>query len=274
MELPTGTPRPCKGCGTTIFKSKFCGDQCRIEWYRATATERSRRYTGSITWAERYPQGHLTLTTRSCEHCGQEFTRRKRPKDAARYCSKACAGAARTALRIASEPQRHVRHCQRCNTLLAERRRSYCPPCAKERAKEQCREWYYQSRGDVACPDCGVPIPNDGSYAHRCGPCRAKREASVKRAGRSARKLRVRSATVERFDPFEVLERDKWRCHICGCKTPKRLRGTYEANAPELDHIVPLAAGGEHSRRNTACACRKCNIAKSDKPLGQMRLVA
>jgi 5-methylcytosine-specific restriction endonuclease McrA len=79
---------------------------------------------------------------------------------------------------------------------------------------------------------------------------------------------------AERFDPLEVLARDGWRCHICGVSTPKRLRGTFDDRAPELDHIIPLAAGGEHTRLNTACACRKCNIAKSNKPLGQLRLVA
>jgi 5-methylcytosine-specific restriction endonuclease McrA len=86
--------------------------------------------------------------------------------------------------------------------------------------------------------------------------------------------MRMKTARTERFDPIAVFERDRWHCHLCGCRTPQRLRGTFEANAPELDHIIPLAAGGEHSRRNTACACRRCNIAKADRPMGQLRLIA
>lgn len=97
---------------------------------------------------------------------------------------------------------------------------------------------------------------------------------ACKRAERARRKALHRVAKVETFDPIEVLERDRWRCHLCGVRTPKRLRGTYSDCAPELDHIIPLSVGGEHSRMNTACACRKCNIAKASRPLGQLRLAA
>lgn len=102
-----------------------------------------------------------------------------------------------------------------------------------------------------------------------------ERKGVAQRARRmTIRRHRQIAATIETFDPFEVFDRDGWCCHLCGCKTPKRLRGTYEDNAPELDHLEPLATGGEHSRRNTACSCRKCNNMKGAKPLGQLRLIA
>ncbi len=79
--------------------------------------------------------------------------------------------------------------------------------------------------------------------------------------------------TVETFDPILALDRDGWRCQICGVKTPKKLRGTFKPNAPELDHIIPLAQGGAHSPANTQCACRACNLDKSDKAvIGQRGL--
>jgi 5-methylcytosine-specific restriction endonuclease McrA len=34
-----------------------------------------------------------------------------------------------------------------------------------------------------------------------------------------------------------------------------------------LDHIVPLAAGGEHVPENLAVACRPCNASKKDRAL-------
>ncbi|WP_443026051.1 HNH endonuclease [Sphingomonas sp. PB2P19] len=80
-------------------------------------------------------------------------------------------------------------------------------------------------------------------------------------------------AGAERFDPVAVLSRDRWKCHLCGRATPQRLRGTYDDRAPELDHIVPLARGGKHTMANTACACRRCNIVKGARPLGQLRLL-
>jgi 5-methylcytosine-specific restriction endonuclease McrA len=35
-------------------------------------------------------------------------------------------------------------------------------------------------------------------------------------------------------------------------------------NAPELDHIIPLSAGGAHTLDNVACAHRSCNLEKGD----------
>lgn len=38
--------------------------------------------------------------------------------------------------------------------------------------------------------------------------------------------------------------------------------------APELDHIIPLAKGGPHTKANTARACRGCSLAKGDSFIG------
>ena len=74
---------------------------------------------------------------------------------------------------------------------------------------------------------------------------------------------------VETVDPLGVFERDGWRCQLCGARTPKERRGTYHDRAPELDHILPLSKGGEHSYANTQCACRRCNHGKGAEPMGQ-----
>lgn len=136
------------------------------------------------------------------------------------------------------------------------------------------------------CPDCADILP---PRQHRCDPCRI---AKTKEAKLKARRLRSRSPSrradkarrkamlrgkiegAEKFDPIGILIRDGWRCHLCGVSTPQRLRGTFNDCAPELDHIIPLASGGQHTRRNTACACRRCNIAKGAKTRGQLRLFA
>lgn len=76
----------------------------------------------------------------------------------------------------------------------------------------------------------------------------------------------------EPINVFKVFDRDMWKCHICGIKTPKDKRGTIELNAPELDHIITFAEGGSHTYNNVACCCRKCNIAKGGKSKGQMFL--
>ena len=81
------------------------------------------------------------------------------------------------------------------------------------------------------------------------------------------------NATTERVDPYVVFRRDKWRCQLCKGKAPEAKRGTYDDDAPELDHIITLSEGGEHSYRNTQCACRKCNGEKSGRSMGQLLLL-
>lgn len=127
------------------------------------------------------------------------------------------------------------------------------------------------------CKRCGVvyrPTSSGGRPSVYCGEeCRRAVQQQHKRAARLRRKAATRAVTVETVDPIKVFERDGWRCRLCGSKAPKAKRGTYEADAPELDHIIPLSRGGEHSYRNTQCACRRCNLEKSDRPLGQLLLI-
>ena len=70
----------------------------------------------------------------------------------------------------------------------------------------------------------------------------------------------------------QVMELARWKCQRCGVKTPKKLRGTYEDCAPEIDHIVPIAHGGAHAQFNLQCLCRKCNAEKSATAFGQLSI--
>lgn len=132
------------------------------------------------------------------------------------------------------------------------------------------------------CPGCSAALDK---WKHFCDLCRDARgresrarsrlvlkDNGTKAAHRKARKLKLRCATVETVNPIKVLDRDRWRCQLCGVATPRRLRGSYDDRAPEVDHIIPLSKGGDHSYANVQCACRRCNLMKAANPLGQMRL--
>lgn len=272
MALPIGTPRPCKGCGKTILKSKFCTNECRFGWYERTASERERARNakrGISSWADRY--GHAyggNIVEANCAVCGKTFRRRRRARDQAVCCSRSCGFELKRAKGGLSRSITKERNVYRVWSNRAKRGHSGLDHLWKAKRCRSCSSII--SKGAQRCVSCRDIALIDNRERMKQSPS----YRAAKRANRTARRAKLRSVTVETFDPFEVFDRDRWRCHICGIKTPKRLRGTYEDNAPELDHIVPLAAGGEHSRRNTACSCRKCNIMKSDKPLGQLRLVA
>jgi hypothetical protein len=241
-------------------KRKFCGSECRSVYYR----EVRPRLMGVLPWDERKALERASARRADCAHCGKNFHAKASKKgQPQKFCSNKCKWEAKRKYASKREAREAWRRAQGIKP-----REIKLPSAPVEKA----------------CRDCGDVV---AKWAQRCEPCRLKAKSARKQkakhspsvrvsraASKASYKIRLRQATVERFDPFDVFERDGWRCHMCGIKTPKRLRGTYEDNAPELDHIVPLAAGGDHSRRNTACSCRKCNIAKSDKPLGQLRLVA
>ena len=114
---------------------------------------------------------------------------------------------------------------------------------------------------------------DDCSAALREARRARNKRSPAARAAESRRRALARGCNgADRIDPIRVFERDKWRCHICGVKTPKGLRGTTDALAPELEHIVSLADGGAHTWGNVACSCRKCNQSKGSASFGQLGL--
>jgi 5-methylcytosine-specific restriction endonuclease McrA len=244
-------------CGTEIakrFKSgkphKHCSPQCN--WMAA-----SRK------------AGHQPLKrvgVHQCQHCRVEF--KPRCSDRTTYCSRECAFAAK-----AETPSCTVwtGYCVECRTaIVARRSRLYCgDACAK------IAHPYASTAPEIkVCKVCASSYAPPRSKTRQTDFCSAKcklsARAAQKRIGRSKRRAIELRATIERVDPFTVFDRDGWRCQMCKVKTPKAKRGSYDNDAPELDHIIPLSKGGEHSYRNTQCSCRKCNSDKSDSPRGQL----
>jgi hypothetical protein len=87
------------------------------------------------------------------------------------------------------------------------------------------------------------------------------------------RRLTTRGITAEDIDPILVFDRHEWQCAYCRCDTPRDKRGTYDDDAPELDHVVPIAKGGEHSYANVQLLCRACNGSKVDLIVQRYSLV-
>lgn len=82
----------------------------------------------------------------------------------------------------------------------------------------------------------------------------------MKRRERAQRKREFRA---------RVFRRDEYICHICGDPT-NRLAVVPELDAPVVDHVIPLAAGGADDETNMKCAHFWCNSVKGDKPLDQV----
>jgi 5-methylcytosine-specific restriction endonuclease McrA len=59
-----------------------------------------------------------------------------------------------------------------------------------------------------------------------------------------------------------ILARDNYTCQYCG-STGKDMT---------IDHIIPKRRGGKDEWENLVCACKRCNMKKSDKTLQQSGL--
>lgn len=241
----------------------------------------------------------LARKARVCEFCAATFTegtlssKQRAAGHVQRFCSRACLGAsvrvyankaeakkaeaarARERRGLPAIPaQKECRHCRavfpvtngsmqycskRCGILAADATRIDRQKAAFTPSTFICREC-----GSSHTTEYGAP-----STVYCSAACCNR---SNDRAHKSKRRARLLGVKVEAVNPTVVFDRDGWRCHLCGVTTPRRLRGTCDPRAPELDHIVPLAKGGEHSYRNVACCCRACNGAKGAEVRGQMLL--
>lgn len=75
------------------------------------------------------------------------------------------------------------------------------------------------------------------------------------------RRAQKRGVPSERFKHQEIFDRDRWVCQICGQPVGQSLRGR-NPDAPSLDHRIPLAKGGPHTRANVQLAHYRCNMKK------------
>jgi len=87
---------------------------------------------------------------------------------------------------------------------------------------------------------------------------------------RDRRKARQAGAAVTPARRWFVFARDDWTCRICGDLVNRTPVNYWDLDAPTIDHIVPLSAGGPHAESNMQCAHMWCNSVKSDKPMAEV----
>lgn len=90
------------------------------------------------------------------------------------------------------------------------------------------------------------------------------------RAGSVARKVRMRGATVN----CPVVNRliRKWKmekyftCYYC--------KNRFSTERLHIDHVLAIAAGGQHAAENICRSCDTCNLKKKDRPLSALSFIA
>jgi 5-methylcytosine-specific restriction endonuclease McrA len=97
------------------------------------------------------------------------------------------------------------------------------------------------------------PEEHRADYARWAAKYPEKAKANQRRQG-TRYAMRKRDAFVEDIEPYEVLNRSRGICGICGLSV--------DAEDFHVDHVVPLARGGEHSYENVQAAHPRCNASK------------
>lgn len=205
-----------------------------------------------------------------CATCGAAFR-----TVSARYCSLACrpndigAVARRQERAIESDRRQVEREADRGYRDLIKMRRDTDRLIARiSRRAAKHRKVEARARDlEKHCPMCAEPFTADSRSEWYCPACRPMGKKEARHHARARRRARERGAFVERVYRKVVFERDGWRCRLCG-KPVEKAAEVPDANAPTLDHIIPLAVGGAHSYANVQLAHFLCNSYKSAATLG------
>lgn len=255
----------CEHCGveyrTRSPKQKYCGSKC-----------------------QHIVQSIQRKTYHICKQCGERFPHRTGENENI-FCSRDCAFQWRRDNPKNGFPSYrvHFAQCEICNEWFTSRReRKLCGKreCQLEHNRNLSRaseiRHDQRDRSPRVCKKCGkLFVPEYGNKSRFFCSRKCLRKYHSKRgraAAHAVRRARLYGVAHESIEPMRILQRDKWKCQLCGIKTPRSRRGTIEDNAPEVDHIIPLALGGTHTYFNLQCTCRKCNIEKGATVKGQLSL--
>lgn len=151
----------------------------------------------------------------------------------------------------------------------AHRARGYCSTHYNRIVTGETRR---HPKAAVGCVVCGTTVlrRKDAGYQPTCSVrCRSVVQWGVRLAPTSSydwaqdavkRALAAGVAVVDVFDREEIFGRDGWMCALCPvrCSSPD----PYTLTSATVDHVIPLSAGGEHSRANVQTCCLSCNSRK------------
>ena len=204
-----------------------------------------------------------------CNQC-RTFFRRSKGNNKALFCGRSCA--------FAFQSQWHGKRRSPKQVKEREPRQSEEERKAKNRAfAKQYYQRTFKPKKELrtSCMMCNASVEGRShrvkycSYAC-CRKAEKKRNKEYYRYSKRVENKKRGDAAIgcERFLSIEIFERDKWTCQICGKKVNKDLKVPHRM-APTLDHILPISAGGLHTRQNVRLAHLSCNCSRGHKGYAQ-----
>lgn len=225
MPRPNAIETACAECG-------------RAMWLPASKVAMYKRCGPACSRA--WHESRKSARDRHCETCGKQFRPRgiQLANGGGIFCSQACNTRARDAL-LSPESQAKARAAYRA--LEAQGK-------IKRYKGEENPRWAGGKKASVARRTASGK--NAASIrAYRKKNPHKIREFAQRRRGRKLGRLEYGS--IPRIGGLQ-----KWKCAICRTG----IKGGYH-----VDHIMPLALGGEHKARNVQLLCGSCNVRKNAK---------
>ena len=244
--------RSCGRCGTVFMAStdrQFCSPAC-------------------ASWRPPAPD-------RVCRH--PECAVVVRGPGQKKFCSDICRASYHHAVRVAEQRRRaqlvEERECRWCFVRFTVRGmslREFCSPVHAKAALQHVKTWHAPDRCHLpVCIDCC----QQGGFrpqAVRCPDCQAV--VDTRRRGVQVGRRQDRERRGDRIDLLELGDRDGWRCHLCARRVDPTLKHPHPKSGTR-DHLIPIAAGGEHTWANVKLAHRDCNVRRHTGGTAQLMLV-
>ena len=198
----------------------------------------------------------------NCEECAKPMDRGK-PSAIRRFCSRQCSNASRSTIKMLN-----CDWCDKSYTYTSEHKDNKYSICSRRCAynlrMKPSSPWkpprVVVPRVEYVntCRDCGI---KNQPYKRLCESCGLKRRRSSKIACRAKRRSLEVAALVECVDPLDIYQRDLGVCYLCSEVIDLTLHFNHR-DSFTLDHVIPLALGGDTSYINLASAHRSCNSRK------------
>lgn len=157
-------------------------------------------------------------------------------------------------------------------------RRCCSDKCSYEYALNQQKVKYkneWKPAKPFQCEECGElhqPEFGDTATIFCSDTCRKRNQRRNKSKGAWAYRRYKNVKNGERFQVKEIYDRDGWICGICHKPVNSRLRFPHP-KSPSLDHIIPIAIGGSHIKKNVQLAHLSCNVSIGIGGIKQLRLI-
>ena len=267
----------CLSCGKVLSEGqkKYCSGACVSRAYY------KRKHPDSLPQPERREvihKQHIEKTRKICRQCEKYFTMQSHSKGM--FCSYECRGKFRSEQQKKQREVKPIKHCKICGKETQSRREVYCSDeCRKVKARRDSLESNKQKRmlvlvNGYICKECGESFtPKYGSKRRSfcSATCYKRNERRERHWSRGSYKRYKTERDGERFKVRDIYDRDRWVCGICNGKVDKRLKYPHPMSA-SLDHILPIAEGGAHTKANVQLAHLSCNVAAGVGGVKQLRM--